>query len=30
MRRYVGSTDQPDTADIAHLVQFCLRGLGVG
>ena len=30
MRRYVGSTVRPDVADIAHLVQFCLRGLGVG
>ena len=30
MRRYVGSTVRPDAADIAHLVQFCLRGLGVG
>ncbi len=30
MRRYLGSADRPDPADIAHLVQFCLRGLGVG
>lgn len=30
MRRYVGATDQPSQSDIDHLVQFCLRGLGVG
>ncbi len=30
MRRHVGSTDRPDPADIGHVVQFCLRGLGVG
>ncbi len=29
MRRYVGSADRPDAADIEHLVGFCLRGLGV-
>jgi AcrR family transcriptional regulator len=29
MRRYVGSAAQPDTGDIAHLVRFCLRGLGI-
>ncbi|OBH81918.1 TetR/AcrR family transcriptional regulator [Mycobacterium sp. E2989] len=29
MRRYVGSGDRPKPDDIAHLVQFCLRGLGV-
>jgi hypothetical protein len=29
MRRYVGSGLRPDTADIAHLVRFCLNGLGV-
>jgi AcrR family transcriptional regulator len=29
MRRYVGSTDRPGPDDIEHLVQFCLRGLGV-
>ena len=29
LRRYVGSSDRPDAADIAHLVRFCLRGLGV-
>lgn len=28
MRRYVGSTTQPGPDDIAHLVRFCLRGLG--
>jgi len=30
MRRYIGSTDRPDADDIAHLVRFCLLGLGVG
>lgn len=30
MRRYVGSADRPESDDIAHLVGFCLRGLGVG
>ena len=30
MRRYVGSSDRPGSADIEHLVRFCLRGLGVG
>jgi AcrR family transcriptional regulator len=29
MRGYVGSSDRPGDADIAHLVRFCLRGLGV-
>ena len=29
MRRYVGSADRPKADDIAHLVEFCLRGLGV-
>ncbi|CAN5585588.1 hypothetical protein BH10ACT9_BH10ACT9_20930 [soil metagenome] len=29
MRRYVGSSVQPDAGDTAHLVRFCLRGLGV-
>jgi AcrR family transcriptional regulator len=29
MRRYVGSAEGPGPDDIAHLVQFCLRGLGV-
>lgn len=29
MRRYVGSAERPGSADIAHLVEFCLRGLGV-
>jgi len=28
MRRYVGSTDRPGPNDIAHVVRFCLRGLG--
>lgn len=28
MRRYVGSAHQPDAGDTAHLVRFCLRGLG--
>jgi len=30
MRRYVGSADRPGPDDIAHLVRFCLRGLGIG
>ncbi|CAM4363402.1 pyrimidine utilization regulatory protein R [Mycobacterium basiliense] len=30
MRRYVGSTERPGPTDIAHLVRFCLLGLGVG
>jgi AcrR family transcriptional regulator len=30
MRRYVGSSDRPQPDDIAHLVGFCLRGLGIG
>jgi AcrR family transcriptional regulator len=29
MRRYMGSTDRPGPDDIAHVVQFCLSGLGV-
>ena len=29
MRRYVGSADRPGPDDIAHLVGFCLRGLGI-
>ncbi|MET0900386.1 MAG: helix-turn-helix domain-containing protein [Mycobacterium sp.] len=29
MRRNVGSAEQLDAGDIAHLVRFCLRGLGV-
>jgi AcrR family transcriptional regulator len=28
LRRYVGSGQRPDTADIDHLVRFCLNGLG--
>lgn len=30
MRRYVGSADRPGPDDIAHVVRFCLRGLGAG
>jgi AcrR family transcriptional regulator len=30
MRRYVGSSDRPGRDDIAHVVRFCLRGLGIG
>ncbi|OIN80512.1 TetR/AcrR family transcriptional regulator [Mycobacterium malmoense] len=30
MRRYVGSAYRPGRDDIAHLVRFCLRGLGIG
>jgi AcrR family transcriptional regulator len=29
MRRYVGSADRPGPDDIAHVVRFCLSGLGV-
>ena len=29
MRRYMGSAERPGPDDIAHVVQFCLRGLGV-
>ncbi|OBA69108.1 TetR family transcriptional regulator [Mycobacterium sp. 1554424.7] len=29
MRRYVGSADRPGHDDIAHVVRFCLRGLGI-
>jgi len=29
MRRYVGSADRPGPDDIAHVVRFCLNGLGV-
>jgi AcrR family transcriptional regulator len=29
LRRYVGSGERPDTADVEHLVRFCLSGLGV-
>ncbi len=28
MRQYVGSADRPGPDDIAHVVRFCLRGLG--
>jgi hypothetical protein len=30
MRRYLDSTERPGPDDVDHLVQFCLRGLGVG
>jgi AcrR family transcriptional regulator len=30
LRRYVGSADRLGPNDIAHVVGFCLRGLGVG
>jgi AcrR family transcriptional regulator len=29
LRRYLGSADRPGPDDIAHVVQFCLSGLGV-
>ncbi|OBI15410.1 TetR family transcriptional regulator [Mycobacterium sp. E2462] len=29
LRHYVGSTERPTADDIAHVVQFCLHGLGV-
>jgi AcrR family transcriptional regulator len=29
MRRYMNSTDRPGPDDVAHVVRFCLRGLGV-
>ncbi len=29
MRRYLDSAQRPASADVDHLVQFCLRGLGV-
>jgi hypothetical protein len=29
MRRYVGSAVRPGPDDIAHVVRFCLNGLGV-
>src|ERR1700749_999049 len=29
LRRYIGSGDRPGSDDIAHVVQFCLNGLGV-
>jgi AcrR family transcriptional regulator len=29
MRRYMGSADRPGPDDVAHLVRFCLNGLGV-
>ncbi len=30
MRRYMGSATAPGADDIAHVVRFCLRGLGAG
>jgi AcrR family transcriptional regulator len=30
MRRYLGSAERPTPDDIAHVVQFCLNGLGTG
>jgi AcrR family transcriptional regulator len=30
MRRYMGSAERPAPDDIAHVVQFCLNGLGAG
>jgi hypothetical protein len=30
LRRYVGSADRPGPDDIAHVVRFCLKGLGAG
>ena len=29
LRRYMGSADRPGPDDIAHVVRFCLNGLGV-
>ncbi|MEC4761641.1 helix-turn-helix domain-containing protein [Mycobacterium sherrisii] len=29
MRRYLGAANRPGPEDIAHVVQFCLNGLGV-
>ena len=29
LRRYMGSAERPGPDDVAHVVQFCLRGLGV-
>jgi AcrR family transcriptional regulator len=29
MRRYMGSADRPGPDDVAHVVRFCLNGLGV-
>ncbi|MGC2655192.1 MAG: helix-turn-helix domain-containing protein [Mycobacterium sp.] len=29
LRRYVGSGERPNSADVEHLVRFCLSGLGV-
>ena len=30
LQRYMGSSDRPGPDDIAHVVRFCLLGLGVG
>jgi AcrR family transcriptional regulator len=30
LRRYMGSADRPGPDDIAHVVRFCLLGLGAG
>jgi AcrR family transcriptional regulator len=30
MRRYLGSAERPAPDDIAHVVRFCLNGLGAG
>jgi AcrR family transcriptional regulator len=30
LRRYMGSAERPGPDDIAHVVRFCLLGLGVG
>ena len=30
MRRYLDAAQRPGSADIDHVVRFCLRGLGVG
>jgi hypothetical protein len=29
MRRFMGSANRPGSEDIAHVVRFCLNGLGV-
>lgn len=29
MRRYLDSAQRPSPDDVEHLVQFCLRGLGI-
>jgi len=30
LRRYMDSAERPAPDDIAHVVQFCLNGLGAG